>query len=144
LEESFKTTYLRDGKFEAKLSTIRCKYSKPYDVDQFELKEKLLLPVRAMTRQNFNDRMSVMRRDANTTWSTDQSRCQDIIMEESEEGEVFEGDDWAEEQTWRKSRIFEFKDNQIFLDNLEELADILDLDVEDFCEGKETNNDLLE
>ena len=65
-------------------------------------------------------------------------------MEESEEGEVFEGDDWAEEQTWRKSRIFEFKDNQIFLDNLEELADILDLDVEDFCEGKETNNDLLE
>ena len=90
-----------------------------------------------MTRQNFNDRMSVMRRDANTTWSTDQSRCQDIILEESEEDEVFDGGDWAEEQTWRKSKIFEFKDNQIFQDNLEELADILDLDVEDFCEGKE-------
>ena len=93
-----------------------------------------------MTRQNFNDRMSVMRRDANTTWSTERSRCQDIILEESEESEVFEGDDWTEEQTWRKSRIFEFKDNQIFQENLEELADILGLDVEDFCEGKEQIN----
>ena len=105
-----------------------------------QFKEKSHLPKRAMTRQNFNDRMSVMRRDANTTWSTERSRCQDIILEESEESEVFEGDDWAEEQTWRKSRIFGFKDNQIFQENLEELADILGLDVEDFCEGKEQIN----
>ena len=102
-----------------------------------QFKEKSRLPKRAMTRQNFNDRMSVMRRDANTTWTAERSRCQDGILEESEESEVFEGDDWAEEETWRKSRIFEFKDNHIFQENLEELADILGLDVEDFCEGKE-------
>ena len=116
---------------------MQSEYSKPYDVDQFNIKENSQLPIRAMTRQNFSERMSVMRRDANTTWSTSRSRFQDIVLEESEEDEVFEEDDWTEEQTWRKSRIFQFKDNQIFQENLEELADILDLDVEDFCEGKE-------
>lgn len=97
--------------------------------------------MRAITRQNFNNRMSVMRREANTTWSSDQLNRQDII-EQSEEEEAFEGDDWIEEQTWRKSRIFQFKENPIFKENLEEMADVLDLDVEDFCKGIE-KNDLL-
>ena len=98
------------------------------------------MPIRAKTRQNFQDRMSAMRREASTTWSTNRFDYQDNIIEESEEDEVFEGDDWTEEQTWRKSRIFEFQDNQIFQENLEEMADVLDLDVDDFCKGIEKSH----
>ena len=132
--------YLRDSKFEAKLSTYRCEYSKPYDTEQFKINGELHLPIRAKTRQNFQDRMSAMRREASTTWSTNRFDYQDNIIEESEEDEVFEGDDWTEEQTWRKSRIFEFQDNQIFQENLEEMADVLDLDVDDFCKGIEKSH----
>ena len=141
IEDLLKTFSLRDSKFEAKLSTYRCEYSKPYDTDQFKINEELHLPIRAITRQNFQDRMSVMRREASTTWSTNRFDYQDSIIEESEE-EIFEGDDWTEEQTWRKSRIFEFKNDQIFQENLEEMADVLDLDLDDFCKGIEINHRL--
>ena len=48
---------IRDSQFEAKLSTIRNKFSKPYDTEQFEEKKSYLdgnqqLPIRAVTRQS--------------------------------------------------------------------------------------------